>query len=427
MPRLWVTKSPLKKSDNGSEDCVYTPSIKIIKPELYLPNSIYTCKSLDYNDISYLSALASSGALSLGTSAGTDRSISEEFGGSVPHALSEYYGAASGVPSSGTIDFSDFHGKSGGCNPPVTNCLWTHYDFSGCSVGSLDAACTTSAAAEQQCLRAGYLSTNTRVWNNRSAQICTLTSNGISNNYWLACDYCSFRTCDGDAFWGTGSTDINGRGVDNTVFLVWQSDGSGADNSYYHMIRWNSGYNGYRLTYYNTYHYPFYSGHLWQTYRPTFYDYYYCFWLYGSDSLAFGSYHKFGGTSGDLETANDSHIVGHRVDVSGTSPAYGLRTFATYKMQFINDSQSQTTPSICCYQPNTRYWSRVYQQNAGGYDFFNGHFSYYAITNNNSRVAECFAIGEYLHFKCTLTDTEWNDTFTYLKNKWSVNGGTGSY
>jgi len=57
-------------------------------------------------------ALASSGALSLGTTAGTDRSISAEFGGSTPHALSEYYGGSSGIPWSGAIDFSDFHGKT---------------------------------------------------------------------------------------------------------------------------------------------------------------------------------------------------------------------------------------------------------------------------------------------------------------------------
>lgn len=71
-------------------------------------NHIYT----PYNQTNYHEALASSGAISLGNAAGTDRSISGEFGGSTPHALSEYYGVASGIPSSGTIDFSDFHGKS---------------------------------------------------------------------------------------------------------------------------------------------------------------------------------------------------------------------------------------------------------------------------------------------------------------------------
>jgi len=50
-------------------------------------------------------ALQSSGAISLSDIAG-------EFGGSTPHSLSEYYGVAAGVPSSGTIDFADFYGAS---------------------------------------------------------------------------------------------------------------------------------------------------------------------------------------------------------------------------------------------------------------------------------------------------------------------------
>ena len=39
--------------------------------------------------------------------------IQNEFGGSAPISLSEYYGAASGVPTSGTISINDFRGKSG--------------------------------------------------------------------------------------------------------------------------------------------------------------------------------------------------------------------------------------------------------------------------------------------------------------------------
>ena len=50
-------------------------------------------------------ALQSSGAISL-------LDIAGEFGGGQPHSISEYYGAASGVPSSGAIDFADFYGKS---------------------------------------------------------------------------------------------------------------------------------------------------------------------------------------------------------------------------------------------------------------------------------------------------------------------------
>lgn len=50
-------------------------------------------------------ALQTSGAISLAD-------IQLEFGGSNPISLSEYYGAASGIPSSGSIDFADFYGKS---------------------------------------------------------------------------------------------------------------------------------------------------------------------------------------------------------------------------------------------------------------------------------------------------------------------------
>ena len=49
--------------------------------------------------------LQSNGPISLNDIAG-------EFGGSAPHSLSEYYGAANGVPTSGAISLSDFYGKS---------------------------------------------------------------------------------------------------------------------------------------------------------------------------------------------------------------------------------------------------------------------------------------------------------------------------
>lgn len=48
-------------------------------------------------------ALQSSGPIAIGDIAG-------EFGGSTPHDLSEYYGVAAGVPSSGQIALSDFYG-----------------------------------------------------------------------------------------------------------------------------------------------------------------------------------------------------------------------------------------------------------------------------------------------------------------------------
>lgn len=50
-------------------------------------------------------ALPASGAISLGD-------VQTEFGGSNPISISEYYSADTGVPASGTISLSDFHGTS---------------------------------------------------------------------------------------------------------------------------------------------------------------------------------------------------------------------------------------------------------------------------------------------------------------------------
>ena len=57
--------------------------------------------------------LQTSGAISLAN-------IAAEFGGSTPHSLSEYYGAASGIPNSGTISFNQFYGKSNGYSATMT-------------------------------------------------------------------------------------------------------------------------------------------------------------------------------------------------------------------------------------------------------------------------------------------------------------------
>lgn len=45
--------------------------------------------------------------------------IASEFGGVVPHKLSEYYGKAVGIPTSGTIRISQFFGKSNRPDPPT--------------------------------------------------------------------------------------------------------------------------------------------------------------------------------------------------------------------------------------------------------------------------------------------------------------------
>ena len=75
-------------------------------------------------------AIVSSGKISLGTTAGTDRSISGEFGGTQPHALSEYYGVDAGVPGSGAISFSDFYNGSDGVALPPFDTSWRQYDGS---------------------------------------------------------------------------------------------------------------------------------------------------------------------------------------------------------------------------------------------------------------------------------------------------------
>ena len=40
--------------------------------------------------------------------------IASEFGGTMPHGLDEYYGAAAGVPASGQVSLQDFYGVSNG-------------------------------------------------------------------------------------------------------------------------------------------------------------------------------------------------------------------------------------------------------------------------------------------------------------------------
>lgn len=50
-------------------------------------------------------ALQSSGRITL-------KNIADEFGDTAPHSMSEFYGAASGVPTSGQIKHSNFYGKA---------------------------------------------------------------------------------------------------------------------------------------------------------------------------------------------------------------------------------------------------------------------------------------------------------------------------
>ena len=92
-------------------------------------------------------ALQSSGAIKISE-------IATEFGGVAPHAMSEYYEAAAGVPSSGVIAISDFYGKadlivtstdSGGVGIHSTYGAYNVYTWT--TVGSHSNSITFSTAA----------------------------------------------------------------------------------------------------------------------------------------------------------------------------------------------------------------------------------------------------------------------------------------
>ena len=83
-------------------------------------------------------ALPSSGPLSIGDIAG-------EFGGVVPHALSEYYGAAAGVPASGAIAISDFYGTSSVIDPAYTQVNNSATGWSESPAGALTTASSQTA------------------------------------------------------------------------------------------------------------------------------------------------------------------------------------------------------------------------------------------------------------------------------------------
>ena len=66
--------------------------------------------------------LQSSGAISMSD-------IRGEFGGSTPDTISEYYGAATGVPASGAISMSDFYGTAAGVTVTFDETTYSPSDF----------------------------------------------------------------------------------------------------------------------------------------------------------------------------------------------------------------------------------------------------------------------------------------------------------
>lgn len=99
-------------------------------------------------------ALQASGAISLSE-------IRGEFGGSAPDSISEYYGADTGVPASGTISFSDFYGTSA-APTETSQASSTHTGtFTGINDGltfdELGMRTRTSSTGTSQTTQAGWL------------------------------------------------------------------------------------------------------------------------------------------------------------------------------------------------------------------------------------------------------------------------------
>ena len=106
--------------------------------------------------------LQTSGAISL-------LDVQNEFGGSNPISISEYYGAASGVPTSGTISLSDFYGKS--AYTPMT------LTYTG-GVGEAFGACQTVYATATVNV-AGGVGNFTYTWT-RTSGLTTPTSRSVT-------------------------------------------------------------------------------------------------------------------------------------------------------------------------------------------------------------------------------------------------------
>ena len=144
--------------------------------------------------------LQSSGAISLSQ-------IAAEFGGSTPHSLSEYYGAAAGVPSSGAIDFADFYGTSSG---PPSSGLIMHMDPSNYSSGSI---WNDSAGTNNQMTKDGspsYTSSSPQYFttsNNNHWQVTTRPTGSYSAATFIAWVYRSAAKTQGifDIRYGNGT------------------------------------------------------------------------------------------------------------------------------------------------------------------------------------------------------------------------------
>ena len=396
--------------------------------------------------------LASSGALSLGTTAGTDRSISAEFGGTVPHALSEYYGVASGVPSSGTIDFSDFYGASAG--PPVTDCLWTHYDLSECTEN--DAVCNFTTSAYAMCAQTMCIGRWEPYGTGPTCpkKICTAANvyqgcickydNGIhtNRNYLYTECFLSVVSHTTTAYWG-GVTAL--APYDNSVFMVAKACSPTLNTGW--NMRNNTGYYGFCS---NEGESPY---NAWPT-SPNWH------WMNSGFAWQPGWQHKetanrvmgwyiFGHSrykcssipSGQNQVVSQGKfsryciiacplIIGHAVTEGLCCPDLGIYPFSPPGVvcytPILADcvtcsqvSRASTAPGCEVVFGNCNYcrYFDTSTSNEGGRDYWNVAYRW-GPSHQYSGVAECVHWGEYMHYQCKLTTTQVADTVEYLADKW---------
>jgi hypothetical protein len=131
--------------------------------------------------------------------------IQNEFGGSAPISLSEYYGAAAGVPASGTISINDFRGKSSAFYASIT----THQ--------------------QQLNLRSWAVSVG---WNQSSNAVIT-----VNSGVYLWSDNTGVAGLTIDGSWPAGLTLVNygyiiGKGGNGRGYYVYPTSGGPALNMY---------------------------------------------------------------------------------------------------------------------------------------------------------------------------------------------------
>jgi hypothetical protein len=145
-------------------------------------------------------ALQTSGAISL-------LDIQNEFGGSNPISLSEYYGAASGIPASGAISIGNFYGASAGWIL-TQGSAGTAYGFSSGAYGSISPTTLNGAEIRDVYYGAVTIKNNTSHFfyvylaGNRAQSFFTSVSEaGLGTKTTASADGSSYASSTNETYW----------------------------------------------------------------------------------------------------------------------------------------------------------------------------------------------------------------------------------